>query len=233
VLLLRYGGPLPDDDAGREEGHELLLLQSLHPTHPVERMRGEIKVWLPWMQGEEGERVIDNILVLPLPRRWSTRKELGERMRLTDRERTAAKAWSILPVDITEEELKERAKERARWRRKERQRDQGVKPRIIWQQQNPEAKTEPWKALGVSRATFYRRKAAGLLASETGHVAVILLLSTPTAPVSPPVSPLQLPAGKCDLAPPPNVIDIAPLCLRRGSRLTAAARPVSKRKGKR
>ena len=43
VLRLRYGHTLPDDDAGREDLFELLLLHSMHPTHPVERMGREIE----------------------------------------------------------------------------------------------------------------------------------------------------------------------------------------------
>lgn len=54
VLRNRYGHQLPDDDAGREELFELLLINSLHPTHPVERMQQEIEVWAPWLSEQEG-----------------------------------------------------------------------------------------------------------------------------------------------------------------------------------
>jgi hypothetical protein len=54
---MRYRGcRLPDDDAGREDLGELLLLHSLHPTHPREHMQNEIELSASWMSEEEATR---------------------------------------------------------------------------------------------------------------------------------------------------------------------------------
>ena len=66
VLRMRgHGYVLPDDDAGREYLYELLLLHSLHPTHPVEQMRNEIEVSAPWMSEQEGEQMTKKYLRMP------------------------------------------------------------------------------------------------------------------------------------------------------------------------
>jgi hypothetical protein len=174
VLRRRYGDTLPDDDAGRDDLHELLLLNSLHPTHPVEQMWCEIEVWAPWMSEEEGSEMIDNVLKLPVQRRWRNKKALGERLRLTLVERQRAKAHSIHPVGLTEEEMKERAKQHAKWIRMAKRRVKGATPRQEWLERNPTARKAPWKALGISKATYYRRVAAGTLDRETGSVAEII-----------------------------------------------------------
>ena len=183
VLRLRYGNILPDDDAGREELFELLLLQSLHPTHPEERMRGEIAVWAPWMSEQEGQGMVNNVVRLPVRWRMANKVTLGERLNLMDSERTRAKAFSIMPVDVSEEELKERARELDRMRKALKRREERAKPRRIYESEGA-AKTEPWKALGISRRTYYRRKEAGQLRG-TSASAVLLRLVAPDTPVPP------------------------------------------------
>jgi hypothetical protein len=156
VLRDRYGHELPDDDAGREDLYELLLLHSLHPTHPVERMEREIELLAPWLSEQEGQEMMSNVIKLDKGRRWALTRTQGERLRLRNEERERAKAFSMPPVDRTPEELAELARERRTWRRKAKRRHKGVTPRALYER-NALAKTEPWKAMGISKRTWYRR----------------------------------------------------------------------------
>ena len=183
MLLFRYGHQLPDDDAGREELKELLLLCSLHPTHPVERMHGEIEVWAPWMSKQEGEGMVSNVVRLPVQWRMANKVTLGKRLNLADNERTRAKAWSIMPVDVSEEELKERRRERERIRKALKRREERAKPRKIYEGEGA-TKNEPWKALGISRRTYYRWKEAGKLRG-TSASAMMFRSIAPDTPVPP------------------------------------------------
>ncbi len=175
MFLHRYGYRLPDDDAGRAELDELLRLNSLHPTNPFEQMQREIEVWAPWMSDEEGQQMIDNVVKLPVPWRMSNKVELGRRLNLTDHERTITKAFSIMPVDVSEAELKERRLEAERERKRQKRRTEKMKPRRIYENESA-ARSKPWEALGLSRATYYRKLSAGTLKRETCVSAAILKL---------------------------------------------------------
>lgn len=173
VFRHRYGYQLPDDDAGREELRELLLLCSLHPTHPIDRMRSEIEVWAPWMPDEEGLEMINNVVRLPVRWRMANKVELGKRLNLTDYERRITGATSIMPVDMSEAELKERSLERERERKRQKRRMEKMKPRRIYESESA-SKNKPWAALGISRATYYRYLENGKLPRETSVSATML-----------------------------------------------------------
>lgn len=94
------------------------------------------------------------------------RDELGEYLMLTDAERERLGIWSILPCDVSPAELDDRRTAKAAKRQEKRRRRNGVKPRAAYL---AEVKSkEPWVALGISRATFFRQKAKA--ACETGSV---------------------------------------------------------------
>ena len=90
----------------------------------------------------------------------SRRDGAWKRLNLTDYERTRAKAYSIMPVDVSEEELIERRRERERIRKALKRREERAKPRRIYEREAA-TRTQPWKALGISRRTYYRRLEAG------------------------------------------------------------------------
>jgi hypothetical protein len=64
----------------------------------------------------------------------------------------------IVPMEVR--------KERGRQRRTQRRRAAGDLPRSIWLALNPTSREEPWKAQGISRATWYRRRAKERRASD-------------------------------------------------------------------
>ena len=145
LFLHRYGPVLPDDDAGREDLVELLRLSA------DKNMIHVVEVCAPWLTTVEAEELIEQVKRLPVTARWSTPEELGERQRLTNRDRDRLGLWQIRPCDISEEELAEhrKAQDRARKRRKR-------VPRPVYEA-NSLSKTKPWEQEGISRRSWYRR----------------------------------------------------------------------------
>ena len=105
----RYGHTLPDDDAGREDLFELLLSISLGPEGE-RKMANAIEVSAPWMGADETGQLIDQINRIPAYQRKRTARELGERLRVTNRERELLKLKTIKPFDMTDKQLKEQRK---------------------------------------------------------------------------------------------------------------------------
>ena len=83
-----------------------------------------------------------------------------------------------------------------------RRRRLGAKPRDQWLAENSASRTEPWKALGISRPAYYRKglhrtnAAQGPVPSETGACALITSLRVEHGPVSA-QSPAESPAMAC------------------------------------
>jgi hypothetical protein len=79
LLRHRYGAVLPDDDAGREDLHELLLPISLG-KEAGRKMENAIEVWAPWMRADEAQQLIDQINLTPIYLRKITAPILGQRL---------------------------------------------------------------------------------------------------------------------------------------------------------
>jgi hypothetical protein len=154
----RYGGPvLPDDDAGREDLCELLLLASM-AFNPDRTMRNVLSQAAPWMPTAEAEQLIDDVNRTPIYLRKPSARILGDRLRLTSEERHRLAIRTIRPFDRTDEQLKRdrNAKDKERkWRKR---RAAKVKPREAWLV-NCKSKLQPWVKAKMSRRTWYRKRA--------------------------------------------------------------------------
>ena len=170
ILHDRYGLILPDDDAGRDDLHELLLAVSLRPKEPVLIMRNIVETWAPWMTSPEMYDLIQRIEQTPPNQRYRTAKDLGRRLNVTNAERERMRLWTIAPADMTEDELAEwrRAKRNQRRRRK-RQRD-GIRSRMTFLAASLD-RQKPWDKAGMSRRTWYRRRKEKLAQSVAQVVA--------------------------------------------------------------
>ena len=157
----RYGPELPDDDAGREDLHELLLPISLGPS-ASKMMANAIGLFASWMGATEAEAIIDTINRLPIWDRRPTAKALGQRLALTNAERERLRLWTIAPCDISEEDLAEQRKAKARTRSKHYRHKQrakkGTQSRADYLA-NSLTGTKPWEVEGISRRTWERRRA--------------------------------------------------------------------------
>jgi hypothetical protein len=156
LLRSRYGHTLPDDDAGREDLHELLLPISLGPEVATLKMANAVEVWAPWMGHEEAAQLIDQIMRTPIRERMPKSRKLGERLRATNHERELWKLWTIAPCDMTDAQMHEHRKAKARDRERQRRRAAGSKPRKVYLATS-KARNRPWEVEGMSRAKWYRR----------------------------------------------------------------------------
>jgi hypothetical protein len=162
VIRGRCGPRLPDDDAGREYLLELLLTISLG-ANADRKMTNAIEIYAPWMGDDEAADMIDRIKRTPSRLRRSSARQLGERLRVSNRERELLRTWSIAPFDLTAAQLGDfrKAKKRAWMRRRRRQAGRKARKEYL---AGSKAKLKPWQAEGVSRRTWYYRRAAKAIA---------------------------------------------------------------------
>jgi hypothetical protein len=175
----RYGSTLPDDDAGREDLHELLLPISIGP-HADIKMPNAIEVWAPWMQPQEAGRLIDQINLTPVWRRMPTARKLGERLRLTNAERERLKLWTIAPYNMNQHGLLQQRKAKAKARMRRLRLLQGRKPRAKYEADSAN-RNKPWEIEGISRRTYYRRRGTSVCAVRLEEAE-----NTPVPPKKPP-----------------------------------------------
>jgi hypothetical protein len=150
LFAARHGNELSHDDAGLEDFEILVVpIRGLRGdgSRHLERYRAR---WCPWMTDAELEELNRRTeRDLPL-----SAVELGKLMRLTAAERLELGITTIRPFDRTAEQLE---RERCdRWNAKKRAKHKRSHADI---QAEAAAKVETQKALGVSRATFYRMRA--------------------------------------------------------------------------
>ncbi len=156
----RYGHTLPDDDAGREDLRELLLPISLG-SEAGRKMENAVAVWAPWMAPDEATALIDDINLLAPRYRKPTARQLGERLQLTYDERKALGIHTIAPCDMSDDELQKCRKARRAYLQWKRRQAKGSKTRAEYLGGSL-ARLQPWKAEGISRRTWYRRRGASL-----------------------------------------------------------------------
>lgn len=184
VFRDRYGAEFPDHEAGRPDLEVLLRYHALHPTHARENMRNTIETRAPWMPKAEADLVIGDLAILDQRRLWLSQAELRQQVWLSNADRQRLKAWNIPPWDRTPAQLELQRKERKLARKRLARRKAGAISRSIYLVDSISSK-EPWKAEGVSRATWYRR-----MRQVRGQVLTVQLSNTVTRGDSqPPPSP--------------------------------------------
>jgi hypothetical protein len=156
LCLDRYGYELPDDDAGRESLHDLVCLASLAPARVDLKMRDQVEMQAPWMDTGETCDLLSVVSRTPFDERWRISKELGERHNVTNAERERMSLWQIKPNDITKDSLAEHKKANERERKRRQREAKGSKTRAEYLASV--ASPKPWLEMGISRATYYRRK---------------------------------------------------------------------------
>jgi hypothetical protein len=160
----RYGPILPDDDAGRAELRELLLPISVSANADT-KMPKAIELWAPWMGQQEAIELIDDINRTPIWQRKPDAKVLGDRLRVTNAHRERLKLWTIAACDMSQEEAQEWRKARHRERNRRLRQLRGGKP-----QASSTNRTKPWLALGISRASWYRRETSSCAELKPGRI---------------------------------------------------------------
>lgn len=154
LFVHRYGSSLPDDDEG--EAMARVAVHHIGRLRDASRRIGDwLTYWAPWLGLASRERLIRDALECPLRYRAD---KLGWKLRLTALERRELKIRTIGAMDQTKAERRAQARASKRQRDHARRRAQGAKPRAEYEAQSLE-QSQPWKAEGISRRTWYRRMA--------------------------------------------------------------------------
>jgi hypothetical protein len=145
----RQWDELPDSDLGRDA---LWITANL-----LARRRGDVArhIWIwarqhcPWKPEEELAILIETVVVKP---RWFSVDRLGKLLQVTEEERARLKLTQIGALGVPKRERKRRRRERARQREQARRVMKGARPHA-----QSAARNQHWRALGISKRTWYRR----------------------------------------------------------------------------
>lgn len=94
-------------------------------------------------------------------RMWWSAQALGELLRLTIAERERLHITRIRPAGMTARQFASYQRQHKSSREKARRIAKGARPR-----EQSKAQLQPWEALGISRATYFRRQQAGTLPAQ-------------------------------------------------------------------
>jgi hypothetical protein len=103
---------------------------------------------------EQAEQIIDEADTVPKCRKADA---LGRYLRLTDKMRTALGITTIGSFDLSKRQRALRKRERSRARKEMKRRAAGQKSRVEFLA-TAKSQRQPWKAEGISRRTWYRRR---------------------------------------------------------------------------
>ena len=158
VIHHRHGGACDTDDGPTYLRAAMPHLLRLYGGGDEGRGKiiGWCAVWLPTMPQADASAAVENAFRHdPPPLRADTVAEL---LNMRNDERTALSLRTIGAVDFTKADRQAERKRRDAAYRLAKRREEGATPRAQSAKQR-----EPWKALGLSRRTYYRRLAAGTL----------------------------------------------------------------------
>ena len=148
IFAMRYGGKLlPDDDAGRED---LRLMADHFAQIDPNRIRTWVATWMPTLTPAELDPLIANVGT----GRWWKADALARELGLDDATRTRLKIKTIGAVDCSKAKRKTRRRCRRNAADRARRAKAGARPHA-----QSAAQTMPWLDEGVSRRTWYRRRA--------------------------------------------------------------------------
>jgi hypothetical protein len=159
---LEYAYPqrrLPDDDAGRDDA-ALMLAYLAHGPHSTTKMEAFVDGWCPWMEPGERQALLQETARSRPPR--FTADALAQRLGVTYSVRQFLGLTLIGSIDVDKQERERlrraRDRERGRQRKELMRRAKGAKPRQQYLAGSL-SQAKPWDVEGVSRRTWYRRRA--------------------------------------------------------------------------
>jgi hypothetical protein len=156
LFLDNYQGqPLADDDSGLQD---LWIMANHMAGHPgnEQKSRARIvswcKTWAPWLPADAARALADKAIAKRL--KWGADK-LGRLLGVTMEQRTRLRIQTIGSFEMTKAERAAAQIEKRRNRDHARRRAKGSISRADYEDRSL-SKARPWKALGMSRAAWYR-----------------------------------------------------------------------------
>lgn len=168
----QYPNGLPNNRVGLK--YATYMCRTLAFFRDVDHRKGWLDRQAPWLDVAERDRIAG------LSAHWYSGRSLGDHLELYDDDRERLQAWTIAAVDVDDEERKKINRRKNRKSHESRRRAAGIEPRAMWLARHAVSRTEPWKALNISKATYYRRG----LHTETGMSRPSLTLIKQDRPVS-------------------------------------------------
>jgi hypothetical protein len=156
IFLDRYGGPLPDDDAGLGDARVAVHHLANLPGNQGKNIFSWLARWAPWMPADQIAGLLDE--AIEHPRRWKA-DTLGWVLRLTAGDRARLGVTTIGAFDLGRAARTQRLKGRKRSRAEAERRAAGAKTRAEYLADSLSRK-KPWEAEGISRRTWERRRKA-------------------------------------------------------------------------
>ena len=148
----RYGAALTDDRVGRDFA-EIAAHHVLGIGRDERHIGAWLRVWAPWMDLAEANNIARKAIARPVKYCADT---LGWRLGLTGDERHELGITTIGAVGIPKARREAFRKLKARMRSQRRRKQAGAMCRALYEDKSLET-AKPWVALGMSRATYYRR----------------------------------------------------------------------------
>jgi hypothetical protein len=124
------------------------MLRTLAFFEPIERREHWLERYTPSMDADI------RAAILNLSPHWYSAKSLGQHLELYDDDREHLQAWTIAAVDVDDDQRKAINEEKHRKAQERQRRKNGMQTRD--QYLVSVKSSEPWKALEMSRAKFYR-----------------------------------------------------------------------------
>lgn len=152
LFAFRYGPTLPDDDAGRDDA----LVMAHHIAQlgmPQGHIPAWLAIWAPWMSKVECAALVARVVKAPL--RW-TADGLATRVGLDAATRTTLMITTIGSYDTSKDERVESRRQRDKEGHQTRRRKAGAVSRAEYETGSA-ARAEPWRAMGMSRRSWYRK----------------------------------------------------------------------------
>ena len=153
---VRYGGVLPNDDAGTDDLWIAAQLIRHHQGDISAKILAWARKWAPWCSSDEACRLAAHVVRRPYK---FTADVLAEKVGLTYAERMALGIKTIGSTDVDQAERERLRRQRSRANEKKKRHAKGAVPRSTYEETSNES-LRPWEDEGISRATWYRRRRA-------------------------------------------------------------------------
>jgi hypothetical protein len=145
----RYPNGLPHNRLGVRYARYMCRTMAFDP---IDRREQWLERHAPWLKGTK-----ERADILSLGPYWYAPTSLAEHLELYDDERDDLDIRTIAAVDVTPEQRKEINREKDKKRKERERRKTGAKPRAQYLAASL-SRTQPWKAEGISRSTWERRR---------------------------------------------------------------------------